>query len=131
MGTPYDAVPGVGRPARDALSAAGYPDLESLDGADYGQLLSLHGVGKRGLERLQSALVDRGMGMHGAPAAEERSAQFTSGHTGVSSEDIKTHPTPEPVEEFIAGLETPRRVEHGRWLLEMFNQVTGERPVMW
>lgn len=87
MATRFDEIPGVGRPARDALNQAGYPYLESLDGVDYKELLKLHGVGKRGLERLQAALVERGWRMVGAPKAEKREATWTEGHTGVNTED--------------------------------------------
>ena len=42
---------------------------------------SIASVGKRGLERLNAALQEQGMDLHGAPA-EDRSATFTRGHTG-------------------------------------------------
>lgn len=38
---------------------------------------SIAGVGKRGLERLNAALQEQGMDLHGAPAPEDRSATFT------------------------------------------------------
>ncbi len=49
---------------------------------------SIAGVGKRGLERLNAALQEQGMGLHGAPAPEDRSATFTRGHTGKNSEHM-------------------------------------------
>ena len=49
---------------------------------------SIAGVGKRGLERLNAALQEQGMDLHGAPAPEDRSATFTRGHTGKNSEDM-------------------------------------------
>ena len=132
MSTAFESVPGVGRPAYDALRLAGYPDLESLDGVDYSELAVLHGVGKRGLERLQAALVDRGMGLGGqVPQPEARKAVFTEGNTAEVAGDIKTTPTHQTPSEFIEGLETPRRVEHGRLLLEIFARATGAEPVMW
>lgn len=123
MGTAYEEIRGVGRPAREALLRAGHPELESLHGQDWAELLRLHGVGKRGLERLQAALQERGLGMAGAPAAEPREAELTPGGTG---EDADADPVA-----YIDGLDTPRRVEHGRLLLEIFNRATGEEPRMW
>ncbi|AGF71191.1 DUF1801 domain-containing protein [Corynebacterium halotolerans] len=132
MSTAYESIPGVGRPAREALRAAGYPDLESLDGVDYADLAALHGVGKRGLERLHAALLEQGMGLTGeVPDPEPRHATFTSGHTGEYAEDIKTRPTERSAARYVEELDTPRRVEHGRLLLEIFGRVTGEEPVMW
>ncbi len=132
MATAYESIPGVGAPARNALTEAGYPDLESLDGADYAQLAALHGVGRRGLERLQAALRERGMGLTGeVPETGEQQAAYTQGHTGKYAEGIKTKPMELSPEQYIETLDTPRRVEHGRLLLELFNRVTGEEPVMW
>lgn len=132
MSTPLESVAGVGRPARDALRLAGYSDLESLYDADYAKLASLHGVGQRGLERLQAALVDRGLGLGGeVPEPEPRSAAFTAGHTGDNASDIRTQPTDQTPAEFVEGLDTPRRVAHGRLLLEIFARATGAEPVMW
>lgn len=136
MSTPLDSVAGLGRPARDALRLAGYPDLESLNDVDYAELASLHGVGIRGLERLQAALLDRSLGLSGpvprpVPGPEPRRAAFTQGNTGEYSRDIKTKPTAQTPAEFVDGLDTPRRVEHGRLLLEIFARATGAEPVMW
>ncbi|TLP75748.1 DUF1801 domain-containing protein [Nesterenkonia sphaerica] len=132
MSTSYESVAGVGRPAQDALRLAGYPDLESLDGVDYGKLASLHGVGKRGLERLQAALVERGLSLSGqVPEPEVRRAVITPGHTGQNAPDLKTAPSKQSPSEFVEQLEVPRRVEHGRLLLEIFARATGEQPVMW
>ncbi|MGO1193595.1 MAG: DUF1801 domain-containing protein [Nesterenkonia sp.] len=132
MTTAYESVAGVGRPARDALREAGYPDLESLDGVDYAELAALHGVGTRGLERLHAALADRGLGLGGqVPEPEARQAVFTEGHTGAYAADIRTKPRSTTPAEFVEELESPRRVEHGRLLLEIFGRATGEQPVMW
>ncbi|MDR7330701.1 DUF1801 domain-containing protein [Corynebacterium guangdongense] len=131
MATPYEDIRGVGRPARDALARAGYPDLESLDGQDWAKMLGLHGVGKRGLERLQDALVERGLGMSNAPAKEERAAQFTEGHTGVNTDDYAGGLSGEDPVAYVDGLDMPRRVTHGRQLLEIFHRVTGAEPRMW
>lgn len=132
MSSPYESVAGVGRPARDALRQAGYPHVESLHGVDYAQLDALHGVGKRGLERLQAALLERGLSLGGhVPKPQARQATFTDGHTGTYAADIKTKPTNRTPAEFVEELETPRRVEHGRLLLEIFGRATGEQPVMW
>lgn len=130
--TPFDAVPGTSAPLRGALTEAGYPDLESLDGADYATLVALHGVGARGLERLQAALVAKGLSLAGTvPAPRGDTVTVTAGHTGVVASDIKTKPTQVSPAEFIESLDTGRRVEHGRLLLELFNRVTGAQPVMW
>lgn len=132
MSTSFESVPGVDRPARDALRLAGYPDLESLDGAEYSELAGLHGVGRRGLERLQAALVDQDLSLGGeVPEVEVRRAVFTAGNTGSGASDIKTKPTAQTPEEFIDGLDTSRRMEHGRLLLEVFDRATGDQPVMW
>lgn len=132
MSTPYESVAGVGRPARDALRLAGYPHVESLHGADYAQLDALHGVGRRGLERLQAALVERGLSLGGhVPEPPARQARVTDGHTGTYAADIKTKPTNRTPAEFVEELEPPRRVEHGRLLLEIFGRATGAQPVMW
>ncbi|QGU03463.1 DUF1801 domain-containing protein [Corynebacterium comes] len=131
MGTAVDTIPGVPAATLRALAGAGYPDLEALDGVDYSTLRELHGVGKRGLERLQAALLDRGMSLAHAPAPEARAATFTLGHTGDSAGDIRTHVTGQSPAEYIEGLDAPRRVEHGRLLLEIFHRATGEEPVMW
>lgn len=56
---------------------------------------------------------------------------ITKGHTGKTAKDVKTKPTEVDPAEFIENLEWPRRIEHGRELLRIFNEVTGEEPVMW
>mgnify|MGYP000907786563 CR=1 FL=1 len=122
MSTPYPQIPGVARPARDALTAAGYPDVESLDGADWEVVLGLHGVGRRVLERLQAALLERGLSMRNAPATEERDATWTRGNP--------TTQTGESAAAYVEKLEGRRR-EHGRLLLEIFARATGQRPAMW
>lgn len=131
MATRFDEIPGVGRPARDALNQAGYPYLESLDGVDYKELLKLHGVGKRGLERLQAALVERGWRMVGAPKAEKREATWTEGHTGVNTEDYAGGLSDASPADYVSALETARRVRHGKELLELFGRATGAEPRMW
>ncbi|MDO5618138.1 DUF1801 domain-containing protein [Kocuria sp.] len=131
MSTSLDDVAGLGNPARSALRAAGYNTLEDLNGVAYKDLLALHGVGARGLERAQGALVERGLSLDGAPVPQDRSAVVTPGNTGIGAADLKTHPTAVEPAEFIRSLESPRRVQQGLALLAMFNQVTGEQPVMW
>lgn len=132
MATPFESIPGVSAPLRRALEDAGFPDLESLDGVDYASLISLHGVGKRGLERLNEALKDKGMSLSGdIPLLPARTLTMTNKHTGVTSDDIKTRPTEISPAEYIEQLEAPRRVTHGRLLLDMFDRVTGAKPVMW
>lgn len=131
MATPYAEIPGVGRPARDALTQAGYPHLESLDGADYRELLALHGVGKRGLERLHAALVERGGSMIGAPEPEKREQKWTEGHTSVNTDDYAGGLRDASPTEYVSSLDTPRRVRHGRQLLELFSRATGAEPRMW
>lgn len=132
MSTDFASLPGVGRPARDALRLAGFPDLESLHGADYAELSALHGVGQRGLERLQAALLDRGLSLSGiVPEPEPRKAVFTEESTGEYASDLKTKPTGQTPHQFVESMEAPRRIEHGRLLLEIFGRATGAQPVMW
>ena len=131
MSTPFEDIPGVGRPARDALTQAGYPDLESLDGREWKEVLGLHGVGKRGLERLQAALVERGLGMSGAPAPQARQSEFSEGFTGVNTDDYAGGLNDADPVAYVDSLDTPRRVTHGHQLLELFGQITGEQPRMW
>lgn len=126
--TAYEEIKGVGRPARDALTLAGYPDLESLDGVEWKSVLGLHGVGQRGLERLQEALVERGKSMQDAPAPKPRKNEFTLGATGKT--DSKTVVTGEDPREYIDSIEG-RRKEHGRVLLEVYERATGAKPEMW
>lgn len=67
----------------------------------------------------------------GAPQSGPDKAAFTPGHTGVNAPDIKTSITEVDPAEYVETLESPRRVEHGRLLLDLFGRVTGEQPVMW
>lgn len=131
MSTHFDAVPGVGNPSRRALLQAGYTTVEDLDGIAHADLLALHGVGARGLERLQAALVQRGLSLRDAPEPADRSAVVTAGHTGVNAQDIKTQETDVAPTDFIDALPWPRRVAQGHALLRLFSEVTGEQPVMW
>lgn len=132
MNTDISAIRGIGAPAQRALAAAGYQTLESLNGVDYPDLLSLHGVGARGLERLQGALQERGMSLRGATTeTTPRNGVVTEGHTGVTAKDVKTSATDVNPVDYVATLDTPRRVEHGQLLLDIFGRVTGAEPVMW
>lgn len=132
MATALESIPGVSAPARRALAGAGYPDLEALDGVDYATLAALHGVGRRGLERLQAALAERGMSFGGdIPEPVQRKDRYMLGHTGKYALDIKTKPTEQTPARYIEELDSVRRVEHGRLLLEIFHSATGEEPVMW
>ncbi|MFH0412147.1 DUF1801 domain-containing protein [Corynebacterium sp. L4756] len=130
--TVFDAIPGVGSPARRALEGEGFSDLESLDGQDYKKLLAIHGVGRRGLERLQKALVERGLSLSGdIPQPEERKNEWSIGHTGVQSEDIKTNAgSDSDLEEYLETLEA-RRLGHAEILFEIFNRATGDSPRLW
>lgn len=125
--TDFAEVPGTAAPLHNALKAAGYPDLESLDGVPYKTLIALHGVGKVGLGRIQVALEERGLAL----GAETKGATITASHTGKVTSDIKTHITDVDPLNYIEALDTPRRVEHGKQLLEIFNRVTGAEPKMW
>lgn len=132
MSTSFDQIKGTAKPLHRALISAGYPDLESLHGVDYTAVAGLHGVGKRGLERIQAALVERGLSLAGEiPAPEPTGAKVTAGHTGKTAADIKTKATGVDPVAYIDGLDTPRRVDHGHQLLALFNRVTGADPVMW
>lgn len=130
MPTDFDDVAGLGNPARRALREAGYSTLEDLNGVAHRDLLALHGVGARGLERVQAALVERGLSLTDAPARTDRSAVVTDSHTGSNAPDLKTHATAVDPAEFVASLPWPRRVEQGHRLLSLFGAATGEAPVM-
>lgn len=132
MSTSFEQIKGTAKPLHRALLSAGYPDLESLHGVDYAAVAGLHGVGKRGLERIQAALQERGLSLAGEiPAAEPTGAKVTAGHTGHRAADIKTKTTEVDPVEYIENLDTPRRVAHGHQLLALFNRATGADPVMW
>lgn len=132
MSTSFASIPGVGAPCRRALTEAGYPDLESLNGISYQDLIALHGVGARGLERLHAALQEKGMGLSGdIPVPKPSGYTITRGHTGQVAKDIKTKVTDVDPQEYIENLPWPRRVTHGKKLLEIFHRATGEQPVMW
>lgn len=129
-------IPGVGAPLRKALQQKGITRLDQLDGANYGEILALHGVGAKGLNRVLGALRKTGGDMEQAPTEAEIARQATSftltaGHTGRTSADIKTRPTSLDPQEFCQAVEWPTRRADGLALLDMFNQITGVRPVMW
>lgn len=130
MAIRFDEIAGVGRPLRDALAAAGYTYLEDLDGTDYQEILALHGVGPRGLDRLQIALVERGWTMKGAPAVTQRQSTWVEGHTGKNTDEMAGAATTASPHDFVASLEG-RRQAHGQLLLDLFARATGEKPVMW
>ncbi len=141
-------IPGVGAPLRRALATINITELQQLNGKDYRYILSLHGVGTKGLQRVLAALREQGGDMEHAPAgttaaeieaswlasqgkAPKPQVRVTEGHTGKVAKDIKTRPTSVDPAQFIEELEWPRRIEHGRELLALFNRACGEQPVMW
>ena len=130
--TEFEDVSGVGRPARQALAENGYPNLESLRGANYQDLLAMHGIGKRGLERLQAALVAQGLSLSGnIPEPSPSKNQWTIGHTGVQDKDINTHAgSDDDLQAYLSTLEG-RRVDHAALLLEIFARATGDAPRLW
>lgn len=130
MAIRFDEIVGVSRPARDALTTAGFNFLEDLDGIPYRDVLKLHGVGPRGLERLQAALVERGWTMKDAPAVTRRQSSWVEGHTGKNTENMAGAATEASPHDYVASLEG-RRHAHGKVLLELFARATGEEPVMW
>lgn len=123
-------VPGVGSPAARALAEQGLTTLGQLDGADWSALAQLHGVGPAAGRRLQAALVARGASLLSPPAADTRAASYARGATGKVAGDIVTHRTEVTPEQFLDTLEG-RRAEEGRRLLALFDEATGEQPVMW
>lgn len=126
----FPRIPGVSAPMIRALESAGYSSLDQLDGVDYGALAGLHGIGKRGLERLQAALEERGMSLANPEPVEPRPAPVvTAGATGKQAADIKTTPGGNG-DEYVAGLDA-RRAGHAEILLGVFGRATGEEPVMW
>lgn len=130
LSAPIGDVPGVGSPAADALAEQGLTTLGALDGADWAQLGQLHGVGPAGGRRLQAALAEHGASMKNPPAPDTRRPAYSQGATGKVAKDIVTHRTEVTPTEFLATLEG-RRAEEGRRLLETFDEVTGEKAVMW
>ncbi|MDN4473190.1 DUF1801 domain-containing protein [Demequina zhanjiangensis] len=43
----------------------------------------------------------------------------------------KTQPTDQPVEDFVAGVEPPRRQDEARRVVALLTEATGTAPVMW
>lgn len=123
-------VPGVGSPAARALAEQGLTTLGQLDGADWSTLAQLHGVGPAAGRRLQAALAEHGASMKNPPAPDTRRSTYSRGATGKVAKDIVTHPTEVTPAQFLDTLEG-RRAEEGRRLLEIFDEVTGEKAVMW
>lgn len=124
-------VPGTAAPLHRALAAEGWETLADLDGVPRTTLATLHGVGSVGLKRLELAMAEEGHHLaegHAVWTATDR-GQAPVG-TGTQSPDIKTVATDADVEAYVDSLE-PRRAEHGRWLLKVFGEVTGEAPRMW
>lgn len=131
MGTPFDSIPGVAAPVRRALEAAGYRQLEDLDGVSHASLRGLHGMGDRSLQRLQTALTERGLSLADAPPAEDRRATITAGHTGTNAPDLRTSPAPTGLDDYLGTLDARRRA-HADQLLELFGRATGgAAPVLW
>lgn len=132
MVTSIESVPGIAASARRALADAGFVSLESLDSVPYGRLAALGGIGARSLERIQAALVDRGMSLAGeVPSPVAREAVYREGHTGRNAKDLKTAPSTVRPADYIESLDSERRIAHGRLLLELFDRITGAEPVMW
>ena len=123
-------VPGVGSPAVRALAEQGLSTLGQLDGADWSALAQLHGVGPAAGRRLQAALAEHGASMKNPPAPDARRPTYSPGATGTGAKDIVTHPTEVTPEQFLDTLEG-RRADEGRRLLALFDEATGEQPVMW
>ncbi|WP_186458886.1 helix-hairpin-helix domain-containing protein [Corynebacterium glutamicum] len=125
MSTPFESIPGVTISARKALSTAGIKDLESLAGTNYEEVAGLPRIGARTLERLQAALVDKGMSFSGEiPETEQRTATWTT----LDSAAPEATETSESPEYFIQNLDSPRRAAHSQLLLEIFNRATGQKP---
>ncbi|AIK83856.1 hypothetical protein CGLAR1_00890 [Corynebacterium glutamicum] len=125
MSTSFESIPGVTISARRALSAAGFKDLESLAGTNYEEVAGLPGIGARTLERLQAALVEKGMSFSGEiPETEQCTATWTT----LDSAAPETTETSESPEHFIQNLDSPRRITHSQLLLEIFNRATGQKP---
>src|SRR5699024_11347152 len=84
------------------------------------------GIGKRGLERLQAALVAQGLSLSGnIPEPSPSKNQWTIGHTGVQGKDIKTHAgSDDDLQAYLSTLEG-RRVDHAALLLEIFAREIG------
>lgn len=124
-------VPGTATPLHRALAEQGWTTLADLDGRARTTLINLHGVGKVGLARLEAAMAAEGYTLadgHAVWSATDRGEKKAG--TGVASSDIKTHATDASVNEFVDSLE-PRRADHGREMLRIFGEVTGEAPRMW
>lgn len=123
-------VPGVGRPAAGALAEHGLRTVGDLAGRDWTELQQLHGVGPAAGRRLQAVLAEHGASLVHPPAPQTRGTVLTKGATGTVAKDIVTHATQVDPAQYVAGLDA-RRSREGAQLLEMFDEVTGERATMW
>lgn len=124
-------VPGTASPLHQALAEQGWTTLQDLDGKARTTLINLHGVGKVGLARVEAAMAAEGYALVGGHAVWSHTDRGDAKRgTGGTSADIKTTVTDESVDDFINSLE-PRRAAHGREMLRIFGEVTGEQPRMW
>ena len=130
LSTPIADVAGVGHPAARALAEHGLRTVGDLAGRDWTQLQQLHGVGPAAGRRLQAVLAEHGVSLVDPPAPQTRGAVLTKGATGKVAGDIVTHATQVDPAQYVAGLDA-RRSREGAQLLEMFDEVTGERATMW
>lgn len=115
-------LPPLAAPARRALKAAGITDLRRLDGMAEKDVLALHGLGPAQLGVLRDALAAHGLAFTDPvprPRATGRNDNTTPAASGASPA------------EWISTLPTPRRIEEGLRLLEIFGEATGEEAAMW
>ena len=116
------ALPRLAAPARRALGGIGVTRLDQLHGRPEKDIAALHGIGPSQLAVLRDALHEHGLAMTGPAAAAPEA-------TGRN--DNKTETTGVSPAAWIDALGSERRVRQGRELLELFSEVTGEKPVMW
>lgn len=115
-------LPQLSAPARRALDGAGITALDQLDGRPESEVADLHGVGPAQLAVLHAALAEHSLAMTGvrtkAPGATGRN-------------DNATEATDADPAAFLESVPWPRRQAHGKQLLDLFSEVTGEGPAMW
>lgn len=126
--------PRTSAPALRALANAGYSYLGELDGVPMAAILALHGMGPKGIGALRRAMAEHGWAFAdddpSVGAVQGGLVSLTKGRQPERN-DSKTAPTKVDPAEWIAGLPKPRQRDEGAQILALFDEVTGERAVMW
>lgn len=126
--------PRTGAPALRALANAGYSHLGELNGVPMAAILALHGMGPKGIGALRRAMAEHGWEFAdddpSVGAVQGGLVSLTKGRQPERN-DSKTAPTKVDPAEWIAGLAKPRQRDEGAQILALFDEVTGEKAVMW